>query len=477
VSLWSWDRIRSLAGGRWLVEPGAGSPVPAGAAIDTREVRPGNIFVAFRGERADGHAFIPDAAGAGAAMAVATDAAAVPANTGVPVLLVGDATRALTDLARFWRHAVPGLRVIGITGSNGKTTTCRLMHAAACDEAAGGLRGTAPSRSFNNQLGVPITILSARPDDRVLVCEIGMSTPGEIAARCAVAEPDAAIITTVGEAHLEGLGSMGAIAAEKASIAAGIGPEGIVVIPSGLGLLDAALAAQGTRARVVRVGQNAAANARLTDVRPTGGGTAFQVDGVPFEIPLPGIHNASNAALCVVMARWLGVPDDAIRTGLARAAPVPMRLERSVIATDPPITLINDAYNANPGSVRAALRVLAETPAAGRRVAVLGDMLELGDFASAAHADILRGANAAGIDAVLTVGPRFAAASGADATARADHAEAEVDDAALGRIAAMVRPGDTVLVKGSRGVRLERVVRLLEGRGAAARRPAHGCNA
>src|SRR5690606_26312467 len=130
----------------------------------TREVRAGCIFAAFKGERADGHAYIGEAARAGAAMVIATDTGAVPGGVGVPVLLVEDGTRALTDLARFWRDAVPGLKVVGVTGSNGKTTTCRLLHAAACSE--GGLAGTSPARSFNNAIGVPITLLNARPDDR-----------------------------------------------------------------------------------------------------------------------------------------------------------------------------------------------------------------------------------------------------------------------------------------------------------------------
>ena len=472
MSLWSWERIRELTGGRWLVEPSPGSAAPVGVAIDTREVRPGSIFVAFKGERADGHAFIPDAAKAGAALAIATDAAAVPPGVAVPVLLVEDATRALTDLARFWRHAVPGLKVIGITGSNGKTTTCRLMHAAACTEQVGGLRGTSPSKSFNNQLGVPITILNARPDDRVLVCEIGMSTPGEIVRRCELAEPDAVIITTVAEAHFAGLGSLEAIAAEKASIAAGVGPHGIVVIPTGLPLLDEALEKTGTRGRVIRVGAGAGADLTLTDIETAPGRTAFTLSGVHFEIPLEGMHNASNAALAVVAARWLGVSDTAIRAGLASARPVPMRLERMVIPTEPPITVINDAYNANPGSMRAAIRVLADSAcvggAGGRRVAVLGDMLELGAIGPRAHREVLEAAHDAGIGTIATVGPLFAGAAADLEGGLSVHAEPGADDDSVRRVAALIRAGDTVLVKGSRGMRLERLVGLLNDRVAVA---------
>lgn len=449
MSLWTLDQIAAITGGRWLKAPGSSDRPPLGAALDTREIKPGMLFAAFRGEQTDGHAHVPDAARHGAAMAIATDSKAVPPGVTIPVLIVPDATRALTDLARFWRHAVPTLKVIGITGSNGKTTTCRLMQAAAC--GSGGLRGTSPAKSFNNELGVPITLLNARPDDQVVICEIGMSTPGEIAARCALARPDAAIITTVAEAHFGGLGSLEAIAAEKASIAAGVPAGGIVALPQGLPVLDAALAAGGTRGRIVRVGPTS--DARLSQVRPGIDHTGFSLDGRPYEIPLPGAHNASNAALAVVVARWLGVPDEVIARGLAAATPAPMRLERLTIPTVPPITLINDAYNANPGSMRAALAVLTDFPTLGRRVAVLGDMLELGSISDRAHRELLAAARSA--DLVLTVGPAFAAAG-------AEHAEPDPTDAAVARVAAALRPGDTVLVKGSRGMRLERLVSRLQ---------------
>lgn len=449
MSLWTLDQIAGLAGGRWLKPPNQSDRPPVGAALDTREIKPGMLFAAFRGEKSDGHAHIPDAALHGAAMAIATDAKAVPPGVTIPVLIVPDVTKALTDLAWFWRHAVPGLKVVGITGSNGKTTTCRLMQAAAC--GPGGLRGTSPAKSFNNELGVPITLLNARPDDQVVICEIGMSTPGEIAARCELARPDAAIITTVAEAHFGGLGSLEAIATEKASIAAGVPAGGVVVVPEGLPVLDAALARCGTKARVVRAGPGG--DARLSDVRPGIDRTGFILDGCRYETPLPGAHNASNAALAVVVARWLGVAEDAIAWGLAVATPAPMRLQRLIITSEPPMTLINDAYNANPGSMRAALAVLSEYLAPGRRVAVLGDMLELGSICDRAHREVLGLARTA--DLVLTVGPAFAAAGGAPA-------EPDPSDAAIDRVASALRPGDTVLVKGSRGMRLERLIARLQ---------------
>jgi UDP-N-acetylmuramoyl-tripeptide--D-alanyl-D-alanine ligase len=295
-----------------------------------------------------------------------------------------------------------------------------------------------------------------------------MSTPGEIAARCTLARPDAAIITTVAEAHFGGLGSLEAIAAEKASIAAGVPSGGIVVVPQGLSVLDAALAATGTPARIVRVGPTS--DARLSEVRPGIDQTKFMLDGRSYQIPLPGAHNASNAALTVVLARWLGVPDDAIARGLAAATPAPMRLQRVTIATDPAITLINDAYNANPDSMLAALRTLrAVAPAGSRRVAVLGDMLEMGAEGPGAHRDIADAvAHERLATAAILVGPLAGlmaeplARVGIHATTL-DSAEGDNALAAAG----LLREGDTVLLKGSRGVGLERILAALRGRAAS----------
>lgn len=454
MSVWSFDDIAQATGGRWVIAPRDGDKPPLGAAIDSRAVAPGMLFAAFEGEHADGHAYLSKAREAGAVLALVTHADRVDPGLGIPVLAVENATSALESLARRWRAGLVGLRVIGVTGSNGKTTTSRMIHAAAC--GPGGLPGTRSAKSFNNELGVPITVLNARPGDRVLVCEIGMSTPGEIAARCSTARPDAAVITTVAEAHAGGFGgdALRAIAKEKASIAAGVPAGGVVVVPAGLPVLDEALAALTLSGEVVRVGDTDA-DVALGSVASDLDGVSFEVDGAPFAVPVPGAHNATNAALAVVMARWLGVGDDAIRAGLASMSSAPMRLERSVIPSDPPITLINDAYNANPGSVLAAIGVLAASPGS-RRVAVLGDMLELGDRSEAAHRSALEACRAAGIELVLTVGEAYADAGGIG--------ERSKDDGAIERVCGRIEPGDVVLIKGSRGMRMERVAARLSER-------------
>ncbi|MEM9372095.1 MAG: UDP-N-acetylmuramoyl-tripeptide--D-alanyl-D-alanine ligase [Planctomycetota bacterium] len=456
MSVWTFRSVLDAGGGVWAVPPGPGSGPPIGAAIDSRSIEAGMLFAAFKGERVDGHAYMARAEQAGAAMALATDADAVPGGLRMPVLLVDDAADALERLASAWRSGLDGLRVVGVTGSNGKSTTCRLLHAAACSD--GGLPGSRTRKSHNNSIGVPLTVLNARPGDGVLVSEIGMSTPGEIAARCETARPDAAVITTVSEAHLEGMGSLRAIAEEKASIAASLPGGAPLFMPAGLGVLEDAIRSLDRPVRVVRIGHESSgfeADHTVSDVTTSTGGSRFRLDGVPFDIPLPGAHNAMNAALAVVAARWLGVGDGAIRAGLGRARGPGMRLERTTIDSDPPISVINDAYNANPSSMRAALRVLADTPSVGRRIAVLGDMLELGDAEPAAHTELVTTARACA-DVVLTMGPRFAAAGGSG--------ESEIDDRAIARIADLIRPGDAVLLKGSRGMRIERVLEAVRVR-------------
>lgn len=446
MSEWTFDEIARVACGQWLIAPAAEAKPPIRAAIDSREIEAGMLFVAFKGERVDGHRYLDQAQRSGAAMAIATDTHAVPSQIEMPVLLVDDATDALERLASRWREILKDLRVIGVTGSNGKTTTCRLLFSAACSGERG-FAGSRTRKSYNNAIGVPLTLLNATPDDRVLVCEMGMSTPGEIAARCRTARPDAAIITTVSGAHLEGLGSIESIAREKASIAAELTVDAPLFIPSGIDILEEALGALPNRPRVIRVGLGT--DHELALLPNVGTGTRFVLDGHEYEIGLDGAHNAMNASLAVLAARWLGASQDCIRIGLAGSQGPPMRLERSVVKADPPIMVINDAYNANLASMRAALDVLATTDARGRRVAVLGDMLELGASEADMHAEILKEAEHREF-LVLTLGPRFAAIRG--------EVEKDTGREAVGRIADQINPGDAVLLKGSRGMRVERVL-------------------
>jgi UDP-N-acetylmuramoyl-tripeptide--D-alanyl-D-alanine ligase len=444
MSAWGCDEFARTAGGAWHTSPRADTFDFAGVSIDTRSIGRGQVFFAFEGEQVDGHRYLLSAQEAGAAACVVTHADRVPEGVRIPVLVVGDPLDALTKLADAWRDRI-GARVIAVTGSNGKTTSCRLMHGIC--SAAG--KTYASPKSFNNALGVPITILNTPIDADYLVAEVGMSTPGEIAARTRTLRPDVAIITSIGRAHLEGLGSVENIAKEKSELILSAPQHARGVIPAGIGVLDAALAEDphdierlGDAFRVDRVDER---------------GGSFMMGSDAFSIPIPGIYNAANAALCVLAARALGIDDVTIRSGLAHATPPAMRFERVEIATHAaPIVVINDAYNANPDSMRAALStfIAIETPA--RKVAVLGEMLELGPVSPAEHQSLADHAlGSASIDRVILIGDAFCGVTLADARGQVI---ADRSDDAIARVASEIEPGDTVLIKGSRGVKLERLI-------------------
>ena len=431
MSVWSFEEIRGAMDARWATEPAAGAAPPMGACIDTRAIERGQVFFAFVGERVDGHDFIEAAVRGGAGMVVVTDASRVPSGSPVPVAVVGDATEAITKLAALWRSRISA-RVVAVTGSNGKTTTCRLIDAVLGEMGP----GSVSQKSFNNQLGVPITVLNAKPGDVYLVCELGTSSPGEISARTALCKPDIAVVVSIGRAHLAELGSRAGVLQEKASIAEG---AQVVIIPAGVEGLEDAVRAHGAGEVMV--------------VEPSGA----------LASPLPGEHNRSNAAIACAVGRVMGMDDCSIVRGLERAVGAPMRFERVVVETGgEPIVVINDAYNANPDSMRASLSVFADLHAAGRRVVVLGGMGELGASADTEHAALAAEVGAMGwIDLRVYFGEAFGrcAASGAGTEVVAGS-----DDAAITRIVSMIDPGDCVLLKGSRSMRVERMLAALQSR-------------
>ena len=400
MTFWSAEQVKAAVSGAWLargVPESAGQPL-AGVSTDSRAVRPGELFVALRGEKFDGHAFLGAAAQAGAAMVIIDrPEACTPAPdalpAGVAVLRVEDTGRALLQLAAAYRRWLePGTKVVAIGGSNGKTTTVRLTHAAL----AGTLRGVASEKSFNNAVGVPLTILRARRGDQFLVCEVGTNAPGEMAALGRVVQPDVAVVTSIGREHLEGLGDLRGVAAEEASLLASLKPGGTAILNGDAPLLLevarsvlATLPAPG--AQVVTFGEGERCDLRLTRVESDLRGVRFELNGRrTVSLGLLGAHNAHNGAAALAVARRLGVPDDAAATALAHAQGAPMRMQRSVVAVPGGgVTVINDAYNANPDSMLAALRAFADLtrpesgPDVRRRVLVLGDMLELGAAAPA----------------------------------------------------------------------------------------------
>jgi UDP-N-acetylmuramoyl-tripeptide--D-alanyl-D-alanine ligase len=443
-----------------------------GVATDSRSLVAGELFVALGGPReqpvrivADGHRFLGDALRRGAwgvlveeqalqREEVARELAAWPDRA---VLAVRDSLLALGDLAAYHRRRMPA-RIVGITGSNGKTTTKEMTFAIAAER----WRVLHTAGNLNNLLGLPLTLLGLDAGHEVAVVEMGMSHAGEIRRLAAIAGPQVGVVTNVGPVHLEGVGSLAGVAAAKAEIFEGIDPGGAAVLNAD----DPAT--PGLRARwegrLVTFGLSAAAAVRAERLEALPQGTAFTLvlpDGerTRVRLPWPGEHNVRNALAAAAAGFCLGATGAQIGAGLLQARPAPMRFEIGTLG--PGVTLVNDAYNANPASMRAALAAFALLPAGGRRALVLGDMLELGATAAAEHRELGKLAAQQAPALLLAVGAQAeAVAAGARAAGLSDAAvvTAADADAAAPLLAGWLRPGDQVLLKGSRGVRLERIV-------------------
>jgi UDP-N-acetylmuramoyl-tripeptide--D-alanyl-D-alanine ligase len=447
MSLLSWETIQSTTEGRWAIAPDEGSETPAGVSIDTRELKQGQIFVAYVGQRVNGHDYLQQANERGAAMCIVTDESRVPDGFGVPTLVVNDPTDAITAIAKHWRSLIAGT-VIGVTGSNGKTTTTRLIHAVLLKAGDAWVS----SKSHNNAIGVPMSILNTPIDTRFAIFELGTSSPGEIDARAALVQPDISVITSIGRAHLKELGSIEGVCNEKASILRHTKQRALV--PGGMNELESAIESLGLSLLVERFDPDSIIVSESTDRSVT-----FELDGSGYDAPIPGKHNAHNAAIAVLVGRAWGMTKTDIRAGLADATLPEMRLDRVEIPTQTePVILYNDAYNANPDSTRAALAFFDDLDTDKPRVAILGDMLELGNSTDAEHESMLSELD--GLDArVVLVGEHYAKAAG-------DHFESIsiANDHAMSELARTINPGDVVLIKGSRGIGLERLVYILINR-------------
>ncbi len=480
MTFWTPDNLKGATGGSWLARADARiTGTLAGISTDSRSIKPGQVFLALRGERFDGHAFIADAVHAGAGMVIVDDAAAFKPerlSRPVPAVCVADSGRSLLKLASAYRRGLDTTRVIAVAGSNGKTTTTSLIAAVLSSR----LRGTSPRGSFNNAIGVPLTILSAQAGDQFLVCEVGTNAPGEIAALAEVIEPDVAVLTSIGHEHLEGLGSIEGVAREEGSLLPYLRPGGLAVVTGDTPLLGEFLAPV---PHLVTFGRAETADLRLTDfvheASTPGGipdGSKFSVNGRwTYRTRLLGEHNALNTLAAIAVGRRLGVTDDEIARALSTATGQSMRLERSRVG---PIEILNDAYNANPDSMGAAVRTFLELGSgARRRVAVLGDMLELGPHGPEAHRQLGRLLRSTpGVDAVVLVGHLMLHAAEAlhDPSGSASPGQAwsddrvlcvsDLDEAQSSVAARWLRPGDFVLLKGSRGRKLERLLAPLRTR-------------
>jgi len=459
MAFWEADNLRETAGGRWLSRPGTSATMQIrGVSTDTRTLRRSEVFVALRGDQFDGHDYLAEAARRGAAIAVVDRDVRAPAGCGV--IRVDDTYTALSRLAARYRRTLAA-EVIAITGSVGKTTTKHMLHSVLASQ----LRGSASPKSYNNHVGVPLSILAADPGDRYLIVEIGSNAPGEVGRLSRIVEPDVAVITHVAQAHLEGLGTLEGIAREKAGVLRHLKDDGLAIVNG-----DAPAISEHLKAlrRVVRYGRAEQCDLRLTDCRATGDGLRVTVNKrAEFALPLLGAHNAINALGVIAVARHLNFSDEQIAAGFAGITPPPMRMELQRIDTGAvPITIINDAYNANPESARAALATLAAMDTdGGRRVAVLGDMAELGDQSPQLHRELGLSLADLPLDEIVLIGPMsLYTAEGLSRRGMTDsvHALGPWTNRTPEEVAELVRPGDVVLLKGSRMMALERLVGALE---------------
>ena len=445
---WTLDRIAAAMSEAFPSErartqwPRGGSALQ-GVSTDTRHIAKGDLFVALAGERFDAHDFLSEAVAKGASALVVSKPERT-AGLGVPVFATPDTTVALGALGRFRRRAW-GKPLVAITGTNGKTSTKDLTKAAL----SAALDVHATSGNLNNRIGLPLTLLALRDEADIAVCEMGMSVPGEIATLRAIGEPDIAIVTSVAEGHLEGLGSVQGVMREKVSILEGVG---VGVVPAAQP--EIADAAKGRARRLVIAGlESGDLHADEWTVDEDGLGR-ITVRGVAVRPPLRGFHNLRNTMLALAVAQECGVSLELAAEGIA-AMPVPsMRLAWEKLGS---ATLINDAYNANPGSMRAALELLDTVGRGRQRVAVLGGMRELGAHAERLHAEIADRALQSSIEVVAGVGEM------GDALRRAGRDDARVVaapdiDELWQTLAPRLARDAVILLKASRGVRLERLV-------------------
>jgi UDP-N-acetylmuramoyl-tripeptide--D-alanyl-D-alanine ligase len=451
-------RAAELTGATLADVPDPGALITGPVVIDSREVQPGSLFAALPGTRTDGHDFAAAAARAGAVAVLGTRPA------GAPALIVDDVPAALARLARAVVDALPGLTIIGITGSAGKTTTKDL--AAQLIEQLGPT--VSPPGSFNNEIGHPLTALRVTEQTRYLVSEMSARGIGHIAQLCRVTPPRLGAVLSVGHAHLGEFGSLDHIALAKGELPAALPADGVAILNAD----DARVAGMAARtaARVVTFGRSPDADIRAELVRQDElgrpGFTLVTPSGsAPVQLQLYGEHHVGNALAAAALALELGLPADAVAAGLS-AAVARSRWRMEVTRLPGGVTILNDAYNANPDAMRAAIETLAVMAAGGRGLAVLGYMTELGGDADRLHEAAGGQAAAAGVAALIVVGdeavPMLAGAKSVSSwTGELVH----VPDAAsaVQAVRSRMRAGDVVLVKASHSIGLEQVALALTG--------------
>jgi len=419
---------------------------------DSRKLEPGDLFLALRGENFNGHEFVAKAAAEGA-VAVVMDArckAEIPKKCAV--IRVADTLDALQAIATRYRASL-NLRVVALTGSSGKTSTKDFV-AAVLEKK---FRVVKTEGNFNNHIGLPLTMLRASAADEIGVFELGMNHPGEIAPLAAMAAPEVAIITNVGTAHIEFMGSRAAIAQEKGMLAEALPPSGFLVLNAGDEFSEPI--ARRSPARTITTGiEKGDVSATLLESGFEGSRFAVRAgdETVEVSLPVPGLHMIENALLAMAAGRVLGIPLSVAAEGLAKSRLTKGRLEQKTLGG---VHFLDDSYNANPDSMRAALRTLAVLPVTGARIAVLGRMGELGVESERGHRSVGKDAAEAHIDVLVAVGGEEAGwmAEAARESGAKDARHVPDTDAAAAFLAERARPGDLVLIKGSRSARMERI--------------------
>jgi UDP-N-acetylmuramoyl-tripeptide--D-alanyl-D-alanine ligase len=457
---WDQTTILGAAGGKVVRE---GTRTRFGEVVtDSTKARSGSVFIALKGERHDGHRFVPDAVRRGAACVI-VDRAVPRSRCGeAAVIKVNDTLRALGDLAHYRREQI-GPTVLAITGSNGKTTTKEMVAAIAEEGSLAGvkLRGRVlkTEANFNNLVGLPLTLLRLRKKHRLAVVELGTNRPGEIQRLAEIADPDGGIVTSVAAAHLEGLNSLAGVAREKGALYQNVRATGTIAV----NLDDPRVKQIAVRFTGGKITYGKRGWVRARSVRTQGArGTQFtlQAGGARCRVHLNylGEHNISNALGAAALALGAGIDLGAVRRGLEKAKPFSMRMQ---IEEWHGAGIINDAYNANPASMKAALRTLAEVQCRGRRIAVLGDMFELGRHSAKEHRSLGHAAAAVGLDRIYLLGSQAAGVrrGARQRGMRAEQITVGRDHADLAaRLRTVVEPGDWLLFKGSRGMKMEKVL-------------------
>lgn len=443
TGFWTLDRIAAALEAHSTGSAPRGSTEVRGITTDTRKIGKGDVFLALKGERFDGHDYLRDAVRDGASAVIASRAPKL-SSLGVPIYEVGDTLVALGALANYWRRAW-GKTIIGVAGSNGKTSTKDLLKASLGRSYS----VHATTGNLNNRVGVPLTLLSLPPGADVGVIEIGTSLPGEVAILRDIAQPDIALVTSIAEEHLEGLGDLAGVLREEASVYEGVA---VGIAPSAQP--EIAGAARGKAKRVVVAGLDATADLKpgRWEIGPDGLGV-IEIGGVTIRPPVRGLHNLRNAMLALAVARECGVSYEDAAEGIAAMPQPKMRVAWEQVGN---VTLINDAYNANPGSTRAAIELLQGTGTGRQRVIVLGTMRELGAASEQCHADIAGLALASGADIVAGIG-EFAPALEKRKEGERVITASDVDDL-WPQLQGRLQRDAIILLKASRGVQLERLV-------------------